>query len=128
MPRGSLAELLKSRANLGEDSNPGSPLYPANTRNSTDKAAYELGYRTTAAGSMGEVSQTLHSIKGSVKDIAVAGKEKVQKSLGQRESSSSTPPYSAFHSRSESYKCYQTHPSSIAISCGCSESSSPNAG
>lgn len=93
MPRGSLAELLKSRANLGEDSNPGSPLYPANTRNSTDKAAYELGYRTTAAGSMGEVSQTLHSIKGSVKDIAVAGKEKVQKSLGQRESSSSTPPH-----------------------------------
>lgn len=93
MPRGSLAELLKSRANLGEDSNPGSPLYPANTRSSTDKAAYELGYRTTAASSMGEVTSTLHSIKGSVKDIAVAGKEKVQKSLGHKESSTSTAPH-----------------------------------
>ena len=89
LPKGSLAELLKSRVYLEDDSNSASPLYPTNSRNSTDKAAYQLGYRSSAqSGTMGEVTETLKSIRGSVKDIAVAGKEKVQKTLGQKEISS----------------------------------------
>jgi hypothetical protein len=93
LPKGSLAELLKSRVHLEDDSNSASPLYPRNSRNSTDKAAYQLGYRSSAqSGTIGEVTETLKSIRGSVKDIAVAGKEKVQKTLGQKEISS--PPHS----------------------------------
>lgn len=88
MPQGSLAELLKSRAVLGDDSSPGSPLYPTNSRNSTDKAVYQLGYRVSSqGGGIGDVSETLKSIKGSVKDMAVAGKHKVKKTLGQKEAS-----------------------------------------
>lgn len=116
MPQGSLAELLKSRASLGDDSSPGSPLYPANSRDSTDKAVFELGYRSSSqGGGRGDVSEALKSnlksIKGSVKDIAVAGKEKVQKTLRQKDTNPQAPiQYSTSHiqsptgSRRESWK------------------------
>jgi hypothetical protein len=92
MPQGSLAELLKSRVSIGDDSSPGSPLYPTNSRNSTDKAIFEMGYRSSSqAGGMGDVSETFKSLKGSVKDIAVAGKEKVQKKLRSKDATPQIP-------------------------------------
>ena len=92
MPKGSLAELLKSRVSIGDDSSPGSPLYQTNSRKSTDKAVFELGYRSSSqSGGMGEVSETFKSLKGSVKDIAAAGKEKMQKKLRQKDATPHAP-------------------------------------
>ena len=84
-PTGSLAELLKNRTTLGEDSAVGSPLATSEQRSSSDKAAYALGYRMNSPSGLNEVSETLKSIGGSFRDIATAGKEKVQKKLSSKE-------------------------------------------
>jgi len=88
LPKGSLAELLKNRTSLGEDPSVGSPLATSEQRNSSDKAAYALGYRMSSSSGLNEVSETLKSIGGSFRDIAAAGKEKVQKKLGSKDSAS----------------------------------------
>lgn len=84
-PKGSLAELLKNRTSLGEDSAVGSPLATSEQRSSSDKAAYALGYRMSSSSGLNEVSETFKSIGGSFREIAAAGKEKVQKKLSSKE-------------------------------------------